>query len=143
MANRWDLPKLVIGLMDGRWTVAVLTELQDGGRRYQELDHVSHKVLTDTLRRLERYGLVVRHLDPSRVDTATLHQLTDLGRLSTNCSPSSNGPLPGPPPEKIDEQAGGLGPRVGGRSSPTKAVYHDGESSDRRVGSVDRIGLRS
>jgi DNA-binding HxlR family transcriptional regulator len=74
----------LIELLDGRWTLAVLAELQDGGRRYQELDDaldgVSHKVLTDTLRRAERDGLVVRHLDPGRVDTATLYHLTDLGR---------------------------------------------------------------
>jgi DNA-binding HxlR family transcriptional regulator len=37
-------------------------------------------VLADTLRRAELDGLVVRHLDPARVDTATLYQLTDLGR---------------------------------------------------------------
>ena len=84
MANRWELPQRVIGLIDGRWTLAVLAELVDGGHRYQELDEaldgVSHKVLTDTLRRTERDGLVVRHLDPGRVDTATLYQLTDLGR---------------------------------------------------------------
>ena len=36
--------------------------------------------LTDTLRRAERDGLVVRHLDPGRVETATLYQLTELGR---------------------------------------------------------------
>ena len=84
MANWWESLQRVIGLIDGRWTLAVLAELQDGGRRYQELDEaldgVSHKVLTDTLRRAERDGLVVRHLDPSRVDTATVYQLTDLGR---------------------------------------------------------------
>jgi hypothetical protein len=59
----------------GRWTLAVLTELANGGGRYQDLldalDGVSHKVLTDTLRRAERDGLVVRHLDARRVDTAT------------------------------------------------------------------------
>jgi DNA-binding HxlR family transcriptional regulator len=74
----------LIVLLAGRWTLPVLAELADGGRRYQELDEaldgVSHKVLTDTLRRAERDGLVVRHLDPGRVDTATLYQLTDLGR---------------------------------------------------------------
>jgi DNA-binding HxlR family transcriptional regulator len=68
----------------GRWTLAVLTELANGGRRYQDLldalDGVTHKVLTDTLRRAERDGLVVRHLDARRVDTATLYQLTDIGR---------------------------------------------------------------
>jgi hypothetical protein len=53
----------------------VLTELSDGGRRYQDLDDaldgVSHKVLTDMLRRAERDGLVVRNLDPGRVESAT------------------------------------------------------------------------
>ena len=38
------------------------------------------KCSTDTLRRAERDGLVARHLDSGRVDTATLYQLTDLGR---------------------------------------------------------------
>jgi DNA-binding HxlR family transcriptional regulator len=74
----------VIELLVGRWSLAVFAELQNGGRRYQDLDDaldgVSHKVLTDTLRRAERSGLVVRHLDPGRVETATLYELTDLGR---------------------------------------------------------------
>jgi DNA-binding HxlR family transcriptional regulator len=82
--NRWTSPQRVVSLIDGRWILAVLAELQNGGRRYQELDEaldgVSHKVLTDTLRRAERDGLVVRHLDPGRVDTATLYKLTELGR---------------------------------------------------------------
>lgn len=77
-------PRQVIVLVGGRWTMDVLALLGGGGRRYQDLDDaldgVSHKVLTATLRRAERDGLVVRHLDPGRVDTATLYQLTDLGR---------------------------------------------------------------
>ena len=85
MQNRDAVVHQVVGLIGGRWTLAVLSELQDEGRRYQELDEaldgVSHKVLTETLRRLERDGLVVRHIDPSRVDTATLYELTVLGRL--------------------------------------------------------------
>lgn len=64
--------------------MALLAELIGKGRRYQDLhdalDGVSHKVLTDTLRRAERDGLISRHLDPERVETATLYQLTDLGR---------------------------------------------------------------
>jgi DNA-binding HxlR family transcriptional regulator len=84
MSKRWASPQRAISLVDGRWTLALLAELHDGGRRYQDLDDaldgVSHKVLTDTLRRAERDGLVVRHLDPGRVETATLYQLTDLGR---------------------------------------------------------------
>jgi DNA-binding HxlR family transcriptional regulator len=82
--NRWASSQRMIALVDGRWTLPMLAELVDGGRRYQELDDaldgVSHKVLTDTLRRAERDGLIARHLDPGRVDTATLYQLTDLGR---------------------------------------------------------------
>lgn len=62
----------------------MLAELQNGDRCCQDLDDaldgVSHKVLTETLRRAERDGLVVRHLDPGGVETATLYQLTQLGR---------------------------------------------------------------
>ena len=62
----------------------MIRELSEGGRRYQDLDDaldgVSHKVLTDTLRRAERDGLIRRLLDPSRVETATLYELTELGR---------------------------------------------------------------
>ena len=42
----------------------ILAELTEGGRRYQDihdaLDGISYKVLTDTLRRAERDGLVGR-----------------------------------------------------------------------------------
>ena len=73
-----------IALLAGRWTLAILVELAKGGRRYQDvyeaLDGISYKVLTDTLRRAERDGLIARHLDGERVETATLYELTDLGR---------------------------------------------------------------
>lgn len=62
----------------------LLAELAVGGRRYQELHDslvgVSDKVLTDTLRRAERDGLIGRHLDYERTETTTLYKLTDLGR---------------------------------------------------------------
>jgi DNA-binding HxlR family transcriptional regulator len=77
-------PQELVGMIAGRWTLALLSELVKGGCRYQELhdrlDGVSHKVFTETLRRAERDGLIIRHLDPGRVETATLYQLTDLGR---------------------------------------------------------------
>ena len=83
--NRWESSLHAVDLIDGRWTVAVLTKLRDGGCRYQELgdslDGVSHKVLTDTLQRAERNGLIARHLNPGRVETATLYGLNDLGRF--------------------------------------------------------------
>jgi DNA-binding HxlR family transcriptional regulator len=71
-----------VRLLAARWTLAVLGELAHGGRRDQELRSalrsISHKVLTDTLQRAERYGLVGRHIDRNRVETATLFELTDL-----------------------------------------------------------------
>src|ERR1700677_4293859 len=74
----------VVQLLSGRWTISLLAELFDGGRRYQDLydalDGISYKVLTETLRRAERDGLIARHLDGERIETATLYELTDLGR---------------------------------------------------------------
>ena len=66
-----------------KWTVLVVTTLAGGGRRFNELRReipsVSQRMLTLTLRNLERDGLVSRKVTatiPPRVDYA----LTDLGR---------------------------------------------------------------
>jgi DNA-binding HxlR family transcriptional regulator len=66
-----------------KWSVLVVTTLGDGPRRFNELRReipsVSQRMLTLTLRNLERDGLVSRKVTPSippRVDYA----LTDLGR---------------------------------------------------------------
>lgn len=84
MASERRGPDAFVRLISGRWTLAVLAELADGGLRYQDLhnalDGVSHKVLTDTLRSAERDGLISRRLDSGRTDTATLYELTDLGK---------------------------------------------------------------
>jgi DNA-binding HxlR family transcriptional regulator len=85
MAENWLDSEPVVRLLAGRWTLAVLDELAREGRRYQDLHmalgDISHKVLTDTLRRAERDGLVARTVDRSRIETATLYQLTDLAHL--------------------------------------------------------------
>ena len=74
----------VIRLLGSRWALSVLAKLNDGGLRYQDLhdalDGISYKVLTETLRRAKCDGLIARHLDESRIETATLYELTDLGR---------------------------------------------------------------
>lgn len=79
-----QLSAALVQLLAGRWTLATLAELSETGRRYQDLhdalDGISYKVLTDTLRRAERDGLIARHLDSGRIETATLYELTDLGR---------------------------------------------------------------
>jgi DNA-binding HxlR family transcriptional regulator len=47
---------------------------------HAELDGISQQVLADALRRAERDGLISRHLDPSKVQTATHDDFTGLGR---------------------------------------------------------------
>lgn len=66
-----------------KWVGLVLAALSDGPRRYGELGKiiagVSPKMLTQTLRGLERDGLVTREITPEvpvRVD----YELTELGR---------------------------------------------------------------
>lgn len=66
-----------------KWTVLVVTTLANGSRRFNELRReiptVSQRMLTLTLRNLERDGLVNRTVTPSippRVD----YELTELGR---------------------------------------------------------------
>lgn len=66
-----------------KWTTLVICALADGPLRYAELARtiagVSQKMLTQTLRSLERDGLVSRAVTPSvpvRVD----YELTEIGR---------------------------------------------------------------
>ncbi|MFE7798405.1 winged helix-turn-helix transcriptional regulator [Nocardia sp. NPDC057440] len=66
-----------------KWVSLVLVALTDGPRRYTEINRsiagVSPKMLTQTLRTLERDGLVERRITaevPARVD----YELTALGR---------------------------------------------------------------
>ncbi|MEV6239087.1 helix-turn-helix domain-containing protein [Lentzea sp. NPDC051838] len=65
-----------------KWTAMVVTVLGDGRMRFGDLktniDGISGKVLTETLRDLERDGLVTRHVFaevPPRVE----YELTELG----------------------------------------------------------------
>lgn len=66
-----------------KWVTLVLVSLTDGPKRFSELSRhmagVSQKMLTQTLRSLERDGLLTREVTPTvpvRVD----YELTDLGR---------------------------------------------------------------
>ena len=72
----------VVARIGDKWTLLVLYALGDGTRRFSELrgavDGISQKMLTQTLRGLERDGLVDRHVHatvPPRVD----YSLTALG----------------------------------------------------------------
>jgi DNA-binding HxlR family transcriptional regulator len=73
----------VLDALSDKWVTLVLTALADGPRRYSDLARtiagISQKMLTQTLRTLERDGLVTRAVTPSvpvRVD----YELTALGR---------------------------------------------------------------
>ncbi|RSN21880.1 transcriptional regulator [Streptomyces sp. WAC 05977] len=69
--------------VSGKWVSLVLVALGDGPQRYSDLARriagVSQKMLTQTLRTLERDGLLTRTVTPCvpvRVD----YELTELGR---------------------------------------------------------------
>ncbi|QIK68636.1 helix-turn-helix transcriptional regulator [Nocardioides sp. HDW12B] len=75
--------RTVLDRIGDKWTVLVISSLTDGPQRFGELarriDGVSQKMLTQTLRGLERDGLVTRTIYaevPPRVD----YELTDRGR---------------------------------------------------------------
>ena len=72
-----------LGRLSDKWSVMVLIALHPRSRRFGELKHelagVSQRMLSLTLKHLERDGLVKRTVTPSippRVD----YELTDLGR---------------------------------------------------------------
>lgn len=73
----------VLSRIGDKWSVLVIMMLSEKPLRFNELrrliEGISQRMLTLTLRGLERDGLVTRHLTPiipPRVD----YQLTDLGR---------------------------------------------------------------
>lgn len=73
----------VLARIGDKWSVLVIMLLGDGPRRFNELKRmiggISQRMLTLTLRGLERDGLVKRTIFPTippRVD----YELTDLGR---------------------------------------------------------------
>jgi DNA-binding HxlR family transcriptional regulator len=81
-----DCPtRLAVEIIADKWAVLVLYALSQQPRRHGELvdliGGISRKVLTQTLRRLQQYGLVDRHSDgPRRVE----YHLTDLGQTLVN-----------------------------------------------------------
>ncbi len=78
-----DCPtRLVLDRIGDKWTVLVVLLLSDGPMRFTQLRNhlgrVAPKVLTQTLRRMERDGLITRQIYaevPPRVE----YELTDLG----------------------------------------------------------------
>ena len=73
----------VLALIADKWTMLILPALQDGPRRNSELMRavggVSQKMLTQTLRELERNGLIERR-DYGEIPPRVDYRLTALGR---------------------------------------------------------------
>ena len=75
--------RVVLDRIGDRWTVLVVVALADGRLRFSELrtkiEGITPKVMTQTLRALERDGLITREVFaevPPRVE----YELTELGR---------------------------------------------------------------
>ncbi|WP_253913411.1 helix-turn-helix domain-containing protein [Pseudoruegeria sp. HB172150] len=66
-----------------KWTVLIVSYLGNGPMRFnalrREIGNISQKMLTTTLRNLERDGFVLRTVTPSR-PPAVEYELTQLGR---------------------------------------------------------------
>ena len=76
------MSQTVLAIIASRWTVLVMNALQSDTRRYSELTKIlkgiTQKVLTETLRKLERDGIVERKVYPV-VPPRTEYKLTPLG----------------------------------------------------------------
>lgn len=72
-----------VGVLAAKWSVVVLTQLASGTHRFNELlrqiDGVSRRMLSATLRQLERDGLVERRVYP-RVPARVEYELSPVGR---------------------------------------------------------------
>ena len=71
-----------VGVLAAKWSVVVLTRLAGGSSRFNELlrqiDGVSRRMLSATLRQLERDGLVERHVY-ARVPARVGYELSPAG----------------------------------------------------------------
>jgi DNA-binding HxlR family transcriptional regulator len=79
-----DCPtRQILDRIAGKWTVLIIVALESRAKRFGELRRevggISQKMLTQTLRGLERDGLVLRRVKPSS-PVSVEYELTQLGR---------------------------------------------------------------
>jgi DNA-binding HxlR family transcriptional regulator len=71
-----------VGVLAAKWSVVVLAQLGEGTHRFNELlrqiDGVSRRMLSATLRQLERDGIVERHVY-ARVPARVEYELSPVG----------------------------------------------------------------
>ncbi|WP_410672286.1 winged helix-turn-helix transcriptional regulator [Amycolatopsis sp. cmx-4-68] len=82
-ADRGFRHRTLVSLFTSKWSASAIETLEDGPLRFGELQRrlqgVSPKVLTQTLRRLEEFGLVNRVVYPD-IPLRVEYSLTDVGR---------------------------------------------------------------
>lgn len=73
----------ILNLVGDKWSILVVVILDGGTKRFSEIQHsidgISQRMLTRTLRELERYGLVSRRVEPT-VPPSVYYSLTPLGK---------------------------------------------------------------
>jgi DNA-binding HxlR family transcriptional regulator len=81
-AEKEALVHEMLGRVADRWTLVAIDELGGGRLRFtrlrERMGRVSQKMLTKTLRQLERDGLVIRHVHPV-IPPHVEYELTPLG----------------------------------------------------------------
>ena len=74
----------VLNRVGDKWSVLLIVNLGDGARRFSELkrstDGISQRMLTLTLRGLERDGMVARTVTATTMPARVDYELTRLGR---------------------------------------------------------------
>jgi DNA-binding HxlR family transcriptional regulator len=83
----WKAAQKAVDRVSGKWTIPIIAALSCGPRRHGSLRRavgrgVSDKVLTETLRRMERDGLLTRSV-VSETPPAVFYSLSEVGRLLT------------------------------------------------------------
>lgn len=80
--NESNYLRAIVALVSNKWTLPVVHCLHHGTKRYGEISRVlpdiTQKVLTETLHKLERDGLVKRTFHPS-IPPKVEYELTELG----------------------------------------------------------------
>ena len=80
--------RLVLARLADKWALLILDRLRDGPMRFsvlkRDIKRITQKVLTQTLRKLERDGLVSRTVFATSVPVTVEYALTPLGDTLTD-----------------------------------------------------------
>ncbi len=75
-----DQTQLVLDILSSKWATRIVKALDDGTRRFSEiqkaLPDTKQKVLTETLRKLERSGIIDRRAYPNHTTTSRIQTNT-------------------------------------------------------------------